>query len=42
MLDIKRIRSNPDEIIKALSKRKGSFPIENVLEIDEKDRKSVV
>ncbi|MDR7857357.1 serine--tRNA ligase [Tissierella sp.] len=38
MLDIKRIRSNPDEIIKALEKRKGSFPIERVLEIDEKRR----
>ena len=38
MLDIKRIRSNPDEVIKALEKRKGSFPIERVLEIDEKRR----
>jgi seryl-tRNA synthetase len=38
MLDIKRIRSNTDEVIKALGKRKGSFPIGKVLEIDEKRR----
>ena len=38
MLDIKRIRSNPEEIIKALEKRKGNFPIERVLELDEKRR----
>jgi len=38
MLDIKKIRSNPEEIIKALGKRKGSFPIERVLELDEKRR----
>ena len=38
MLDIKRIRSNPEEVINALEKRKGNFPIEKLLELDEKRR----
>ena len=38
MLDIKRIRLNPEEVIKSLSKRKGQFPIDKVLELDEKRR----
>ena len=39
MLDIKRIRSNPEEVKKALKKRHGDFPIDKVLELDEKRRK---
>ena len=38
MLDIRRIRMNPEEVIKALEKRKGKFPIDKVLELDEKRR----
>ena len=38
MLDIKRIRVNPGEVVAALNKRRGSFPIEKVLELDEKRR----
>lgn len=38
MLDIRRIRMNPEEVIKALEKRKGTFPIDKVLELDEKRR----
>lgn len=38
MLDIKRIRSNPEEVIKALAKRKGDYPINKVLELDERRR----
>jgi seryl-tRNA synthetase len=42
MLDIKRIRSNPDEVIKSLKKRHGNFPIEKVLELDENRRKLLI
>jgi len=42
MLDIRRIRSNSDEVIKALQKRKGDFPINKVLELDEKRRAILV
>jgi seryl-tRNA synthetase len=38
MLDIRRIRKNPEEVIKALEKRHGNFPIDKVLELDEKRR----
>lgn len=38
MLDIKRIRSNPEEIKRALKKRHGDYPIDKVLELDEKRR----
>lgn len=38
MLDIRRIRNNPEEVTKALEKRQGDFPIEKVLELDEKRR----
>ena len=38
MLDIKRIRSNPDEVQKALNKRKGVFDLSEILELDEKRR----
>ncbi|SHF00085.1 seryl-tRNA synthetase [Tissierella praeacuta DSM 18095] len=41
MLDIRRIRSNPDEVIKALGKRKGEFPIDKVLKLDE-DRRNIL
>ncbi|WMM24668.1 serine--tRNA ligase [Tissierella sp. MB52-C2] len=42
MLDIRRIRSNPEEVIKALGKRKGEFPIDKVLELDENRRNILV
>lgn len=42
MLDIRRIRSNPEEVIKALGKRKGEFPINKVLELDENRRNILV
>ncbi|NLL80802.1 MAG: serine--tRNA ligase [Tissierellia bacterium] len=42
MLDIRRIRSNPDEVVKALGKRHGDFPIDKVLELDEKRRQLLV
>lgn len=38
MLDIKRIRKNPEEVLEALKKRYGSFPIEELLEEDKKRR----
>jgi seryl-tRNA synthetase len=38
MLDIRRIRKNPEEVKKALEKRHGDFPIDKVLELDEKRR----
>lgn len=42
MLDIKRIRTNSDEVVTALKKRHGNFPIEKVLELDEKRRTLLV
>ena len=42
MLDIKRIRSNPKEVKKALSKRHENFPIDEVLKLDEERRKLLV
>jgi seryl-tRNA synthetase len=42
MLDIRRIRSNPEEVIKALGKRKGEFPIDKVLKLDENRRNILV
>lgn len=39
MLDIKRIRQNPEEVKELLSKRHGDFPIDDLLELDEKRRK---
>ncbi len=38
MLDIKRIRNNPEEVKKGLEKRQGDFPVDKVLEIDKKRR----
>jgi len=38
VLDIKRIRSNPEEVKEALRKRQGDYPIDKVLEIDKKRR----
>lgn len=38
MLDIKRIRTNPEEVKKALEKRNGDYPIDKVVELDEKRR----
>src|SRR5699024_9833127 len=41
MLDIRRIRKNPEEVVKALEKRHGDFPIKKVLKLDEK-RRSII
>ena len=41
MLDIKRIRNNPEEIIEALKKRRGEYPIQKLLETDEKRREVI-
>lgn len=38
MLDIKRIRANTDEVKKALAKRRGEYPIDDLIELDEKRR----
>ncbi len=38
MLDIKRIRNNPEEVKAALAKRSGDFPIDEVIALDEKRR----
>ena len=38
MLDIKRIRNNREEVLAALSKRRGEYPIEKVILLDEKRR----
>lgn len=38
MLDIRKIRANKDEVIAALEKRHGDFPINKVLELDETRR----
>ncbi len=38
MLDIRRIRANKDEVIEALKKRHGNFPIDRVIELDEERR----
>ncbi len=42
MLDLKRIRMNPEEVKEALAKRNGEFPIDQVLELDGKRRKILV
>lgn len=42
MLDIRKIRSNPEEVVDALKKRHGNYPIDKVLELDEKRRKLLV
>ncbi|KNF07578.1 serine--tRNA ligase SerS [Gottschalkia purinilytica] len=42
MLDIKRIRLNPEEVKKELGKRGGEFEIDKVLELDEKRRTVLV
>ena len=41
MLDIKRIRSNPEYVKEALRKRQGDYNIDKVLEID-KNRRNVI
>lgn len=42
MLDIKRIRMNPEEVKEALAKRHGEFPIDEVLKLDEEKRELLV
>ena len=41
MLDIKRIRKNPQEIIDGLKKRRGEYPIQKLLDTDEKRREVI-
>lgn len=38
MLDIKRIRADKEGILSALAKRRGDFPIQEVIDLDEKRR----
>ena len=42
MLDIKRIRMNPEEVKKGLAKRNGEYDIDKVVELDEKRRQLLV
>lgn len=42
MLDIKRIRMNPEEVKAALAKRHGNFPIDQVIDLDEKRRELLI
>jgi len=42
MLDIKRIRLNPDEVKEGLAKRNGEYDIDQVLKLDEKRRELLV
>ena len=42
MLDIKRIRSNPDEVIEGLKKRGVTGAVEKMLETDEKRRELIM
>lgn len=42
MLDIKRIRMDSEGVLKALAKRHGSFPIEQLLKLDEERRAVLV
>ena len=41
MLDIRRIRQNPEEVKNLLARRHGDFPIDQVLELDEERRKTL-
>ncbi len=38
MLDIKRIRNHPEEVVEGLKKRHGDYPIDKVLELDKERR----
>lgn len=42
MLDIKRIRLNPEEVKQGLAKRSGEYNVDKVLELDEKRRQLLV
>ena len=42
MLDIKRIRANQETVVAALGKRHGNFPIDKLLQLDEKRRMLLV
>ncbi len=42
MLDIKRIRKNPEEVKKGLAKRKGDYDIDKIIKLDEQRRKLLV
>ncbi len=41
MLDIRRIRENPEQVKKALSKRNEEFPIDKVIQLDVKRREII-
>lgn len=42
MLDIKRIRNNKEEVVEALKGRSGNFPIDELVDLDEKRRAILV
>ena len=42
MLDIKRIRNNKEEVVEALKGRSGNFPIDELVDLDEKRRTLLV
>ena len=42
MLDIRRIRLNPEEVKAGLAKRNGEYGIDKILELDEKRRQLLV
>lgn len=42
MLDIKRIRMDSEGVLKALKKRHGNFPIEQLIKVDEERRNALV
>ncbi|QQK07197.1 serine--tRNA ligase [Miniphocaeibacter halophilus] len=41
MLDIRRLRADKEGVLKALEKRHGDFPIDKLLEVDEKRRNTI-
>ena len=41
MLDIKRIRTNKEEVIESLNSRFGNYNIDKILELDEKRREII-
>lgn len=41
MLDIKLIRNNKEKVIEALSKRNGEFPIQEIIDLDERRREII-
>lgn len=42
MLDIRRVRNNPEEVKAALARRHGQYPVDELLKVDEKRREVLV